>query len=102
MTRLRPILIALLVCVTCAHAQLPVSDSVLDWKQFRAQHNFHIQTLAASAPHTDGSRTLIISEPPPHVTLDDLRRLAPVLNDVSVMTHVIGHGLLGFGLGSIT
>jgi hypothetical protein len=92
MTRLHRILITLLICLACAQAQQPSSNSLLDWKQFRSQHNFHIQTLAASAPHADGSRTLIISEPPPHVTLDHLRRLAPALGNVSVMTHTIGHG----------
>jgi len=92
MNRLHLILITLLICLASAQAEQPSSDSMLDWKQFRSQHNFHIQTLAASDPHADGSRTLIISEPPPHVTLDHLRGLAPALGNVSVMTHTIGHG----------
>ena len=43
-----------------------------EWQSFRAAFPFHIQTLAAAAEDKDGSRTLIVSEPPPHVTIETL------------------------------
>jgi len=51
-------------------AQTP-SDSL--WKGFRTSFPYHIQVLALSEPHAaDQSRTLIVSEPPPHVTLGQI------------------------------
>jgi len=48
-----------------------------DWTLFRKSYPYHIQTVALSDPHPGGARTLIVSEPPPHVTLDGLRALDP-------------------------
>lgn len=62
-----------------------------DWEAFRARYQFHIQTIAVSRLHEDSSRTLVISEPPPHATLDGLLQVAPVLKNAHVMTHCIGH-----------
>lgn len=62
-----------------------------DWKDFRAQYQFHIQTIAVSRPHEGGSRSLIIAEPPPHVTLDGLRQIDPLLSDPRVMQQFVGH-----------
>jgi hypothetical protein len=62
-----------------------------DWKVFRTKYKFHIQTIAVSGPHTDGSRTLIISEPPPHVTLRALEEVDPIFKNSQVLTNPIGH-----------
>jgi hypothetical protein len=37
------------------------------WLYFRQAFPFHMQTLAVTEAEADGSRTLIVSEPPPHV-----------------------------------
>jgi hypothetical protein len=42
------------------------------WRGYRQAFPFHSQVIALSEPASDGSRTLIISEPPPHVTLGDI------------------------------
>lgn len=51
----------------------PAQTSVDDmWRGFRQTLPFHSQVIALSEATTDGSRTLIISEPPPHVSLPDI------------------------------
>jgi hypothetical protein len=42
------------------------------WQQFRGTFPFHMQTIALSKTSPDGTRTLVLSEPPPHVTLEGL------------------------------
>lgn len=66
-------------------------DYASDWNAFRARYKFHIQTIAISRPHENGSRSLIISEPPPHMTLDGLLQIDPFLKNPHVMTQHIGH-----------
>jgi hypothetical protein len=48
------------------------------WKQFRKVYPYHIQTVAISQPSSSGHRILIIAEPPPHVTIANLRALDPI------------------------
>src|SRR5215213_6556156 len=50
------------------------SETAVDdlWRGYRQTFPFHSQVIALSEPATDGSRTLIISEPAPHVTLGDI------------------------------
>ncbi len=48
------------------------TDSDKHWQEFREAYPYHSQTLAMSAPSADGSRTLIISEPPPQFTAGDI------------------------------
>ena len=48
-----------------------------EWLKFRNAFPFHIQTLAVSSPYPDGSRTIIISEPPPHVTVEGAAAIDP-------------------------
>jgi hypothetical protein len=61
-------------------------------KQFREKYTLHVQTIALSEPK-DGKRTLVISEPPPHVTLKDLEGLDPeVFKNAIVRQHSIGSG----------
>lgn len=68
-----------------------------DWQQFRRTFPYHTQVIALSDPAADGTRTLIVSEPPPHVTASDvLVSLAPVLR-----RHRLEKQILGFD-GSVT
>lgn len=60
------------------------------WKTFRTQYPYHVQVVGLSAPAADGHRLLLISEPPPHVTLDGVRSLDPRLSDTSEKEHPIG------------
>lgn len=62
-------------------------------EEFRKTFPFHIQTLAVSKPSEDGSRTLIVSEPPPSISLDDiLLTVGEPLQSYSVKRHTIGYG----------
>jgi hypothetical protein len=56
----------------------------------RRSHPFHFQGIIASEQQADGRRTLIIAEPPPHVTVEGLRALDPALTDLRVKTSPIG------------
>jgi hypothetical protein len=50
-------------------------ESVQAWKQFRVAQPFQTQVIAASRPVGKSPRTLIISEPPPHVSLEAVESL---------------------------
>lgn len=61
------------------------------WKEFRRTFPFHTQVLALSGPAADGTRTLIVSEPPPHVkTADILVPLAVILRRHELQKQVVG------------
>lgn len=61
------------------------------WAQFRRTFPLHIQVVALSAAAPDGTRTLIVSEPPPHMTSADiLLPLAPILRSHRLKKPVIG------------
>jgi hypothetical protein len=62
------------------------------WNEFRKQFPHPIQTLAVSQPDETGARVLIISEPPPHVTEEQLRQHAKELAGLTVEKHAIGSG----------
>ncbi|CAN5301994.1 hypothetical protein BH10ACI1_BH10ACI1_30870 [soil metagenome] len=64
-------------------------ESVGVWKDFRKNdYPFHIQTVAFD----EKTGTLIISEPPPHVTLDDFKKINPVLEQAVISEeHPIGY-----------
>jgi len=65
---------------------LAADDMQTVWAQFRQHHAYHIQTIAVF-----DHRYLIVSEPPPHVTLEGLTAVAPkVLNQPHVFRHAIG------------
>lgn len=62
------------------------------WTGFRDTYREHTQALALSAPAADGSRTLLVAEPPPGVALGDvLLAAAPVLLGHEVKTHRLGY-----------
>lgn len=50
-----------------------------EWESFRAVYPFHIQGVAISAPRSDGTRVLVVAEPPPHVGSAALLAVDPTL-----------------------
>lgn len=66
------------------------SDPRQDWQKFREEYPYHIQTVALSAPVSDGTRTLVISEPPPNLALKDLQSIDPVLQNLTTFEHGVG------------
>lgn len=71
------------------------SETLVDdlWRGYRQTFPFHSQVIALSEPATDGSRTLIISEPPPHVTLGDI--LTSIGSDL-LLNHQIKKQSIGY------
>jgi hypothetical protein len=68
------------------------TDSEKMWVSFRQAYPYHSQVLALSASSSDGSRTLVISEPPPHVTVGDiLFPLGSAIRNHTVKKHEIGY-----------
>src|SRR2546422_4198184 len=66
-------------------------EAIQEWKAFRKEFPFHIQTIALSPPSKSGFRTVIVSEPPPDATLDGIKNAAPVtMAAAAVMQHPIG------------
>lgn len=50
-----------------------------DWRSFRKLHPYHIQQIAVGSPRSDGSRSVLITEPPPRVCLSDIQGLSAKL-----------------------
>jgi hypothetical protein len=71
-------------------ALLPQSVPAQEWERFREAYRYHIQAIALSPRHQDGSRTLIISEPPPFVSLADITGLDPVLQSADTRKLRLG------------
>jgi hypothetical protein len=71
-------------------ALFPQSVRAQEWERFRGAYRYHIQAIALSSPHADGSRTLIISEPPPFVSLADITRLDPALRSADTRKLRLG------------
>jgi len=62
------------------------------WKEFRNIFPFHIQLIGVSGPMNDGNSMIIISEPPPYVTISGFEKLFPKqFIDVYKMKHPIGY-----------
>jgi len=59
------------------------------WKRFRAAHPLGFQGVAISTVRSDGTCSVVISEPPPHVALLDIRRIVP---DAAIVSQGVGHG----------
>ena len=60
------------------------------WEQFRETHPFHSQIIAVSDPDQEGERILIIAEPPPNVSQEDVHRiLAPYATSVEIKKAII-------------
>jgi hypothetical protein len=47
------------------------------WRSFRTAYPYHIQCIGLTEPDSDGTRVLLIAEPPSQVTLESLRALSP-------------------------
>jgi len=84
---LRASLGALLLLVVLSQATLLSSQ---EWQRFRTAYPYHIQTIALSDKDASGARTMIISEPPPSVTLDQIEALDPALRNASTEQHRLG------------
>lgn len=61
------------------------------WEAFRKRYPLHVQTVALSPAFASGCRALIVAEPPPGTTREDLEAIDPtVLGGGSVETQPIG------------
>jgi hypothetical protein len=79
-------------CLFLWAAKAPSASSIPhEWEFFRSKFPHHIQGVALSETRTDGTRVLIVAEPPPHVTLASLRDLSPVLANLQTATQRLGH-----------
>jgi hypothetical protein len=58
------------------------------WERFRAAHPLSFQGIAVSKMRADGLVSIVITEPPPHVSFDDLARS---IDGASVMQARAGH-----------
>lgn len=72
-----------------ASLALPASadDSTTAWQVFRSKHPSLLQTIAVRTLSPD-RHVVILSEPPPHVSLEALREIVP---GMQVMSHPIGY-----------
>ena len=62
------------------------------WEGFRKLHPYHIQLVALSKPQFDGTRVLIVSEPPPHATVEGIKSCSPEPGSfVEVKQRTVGH-----------
>jgi hypothetical protein len=83
------------VAVLCAllPTAAPAGESARSmWQEFRAAHPYHLQVMGLSRMLGDGTRVLILSEPPPHVTIDGLQQCAgQAFGSLAVEKQPIGH-----------
>src|SRR5262249_39902493 len=71
---------------TATTSEIP-SDPDGFWHAFRRAYPLHIQGIALSQP-LNNKRTIIIAEPPPHVSLAQLQSLLP---GAHIQQKVIGY-----------
>lgn len=69
-----------------ACTEIPKIEAVTTWEIFRKTFPFHIQTLGFDKR----SSILVISEPPPLVTIEKLKETAPELGPIEVKQHPMG------------
>ena len=83
----------LVACISLIFGEVAVAASAHQfdavWREFRTRFPYHIQTIAVSPPAPDGSRAIIVSEPPPHATLERIAA-ATEAEDSAVMEQPIG------------
>jgi hypothetical protein len=60
------------------------------WNEFRAAYPYHAQGIAISDPQADGLRTMVVAEPPPSVTLEEIIAAAPAGSTAVVKPHQLG------------
>jgi hypothetical protein len=68
-----------LLALSIPGAMSQQSHARQDWETFRRAYPYHIQLVAVGDPYPNGGRTLIVSEPPPQVTIAQLREVDPAL-----------------------
>jgi hypothetical protein len=66
----RPAGFVILSALTLGVSTSAFADVREDWMAFRRQFPYHAQVIAFSRPADDGTRTVVIGEPPPSVTFD--------------------------------
>jgi len=65
----------------CTSEKKPVNQTIAylkkdsTWQQFRGQFKYHIQTIGVTDIYSDESVAIILSEPPPNVSISDLHTL---------------------------
>ena len=59
-------------------------------KTFRDNYPLHAQGIAVSDRDADGSRLILVAEPPPNVAIDDLKTVSPAFADAQVVRHSLG------------
>ena len=88
---LKLVYIAMLLSLAPSIAMAQNPEFVKLWGQFRASHPYHIQIVGLSQPDESQHRLLLISEPPPHVTLEGVIALnQPILSNLFVKSNRIG------------
>jgi hypothetical protein len=86
------IAVTLLLFEVDVHSEVLPPSKYPEWIAFRSKFPDHIQGVALSKARPDGSRILVIAEPPPHVTLANLKPVSPEdFDDPIVLQHRIGH-----------
>ncbi|MDR0790807.1 MAG: hypothetical protein LBO06_08475, partial [Bacteroidales bacterium] len=61
------------------------------WKEFRKNYSYQFQ-IVGEKKYDDGSRLLLISEPPPHTKLDSVRKIfGKYISNDTVFQHKIGY-----------
>lgn len=58
------------------------------WRRFRNAYRYGIQGIAVSSPDASGTCSVVVAEPPPHVSLENLRTILP---DATVFRQQLGH-----------
>src|SRR5258706_13348696 len=62
------------------------------WTEFRKDFKYHMQTIGVTQIYPDKSIALVISEPPPHVTVGDIKEKLRKYNSfVEERTNKIGY-----------
>ncbi|HET9627071.1 MAG TPA: hypothetical protein VFP84_37185 [Kofleriaceae bacterium] len=76
---------------TCSQADRDAATAV--WTKLRKDdYPYHLQAVALSPPFPSGCRALIIAEPPPTLSLADLKAVAPrLLAGAEIQQHTIGY-----------
>lgn len=70
---------------------LPSANPLAFWTKFRESYPLHAQGVALSNPEPDGSRIVIVAEPPPDIALSDLQATSAVFAEAKVLSHRLGH-----------
>lgn len=87
----RTVAFVLLLALCGRPAPAQQTDGPPEWKAFRATYPYHTQSIAVGDPGADGSRLMVISEPPPAFALNDIVSIdSSVLRDARVYRHRIG------------